>query len=136
MPTAEEVLGFANRWYIPALAAAQWMQLAELEIRVITPVYFVATKLEAFRARGHGDVSGSHDLEDVVTVIDGRPEIIDEVSSAPEDVRDYIATAFQELMANRAFADALPGFLLPDSATQARLPLLRERLTALASHRS
>jgi len=109
MPTADDVLGFANRWYIPAIAAAQSMQLAELEIRVITPIYFLATKLEAFRARGHGDVSGSHDLEDVVTVIDGRPEIIEEVSAAPEDVREYIATAFQQLMADRAFANALPG---------------------------
>ena len=91
MPTSEQVLGFSNRWYIPAIAAAQSMQLAELEIRVITPVYFLATKLEAFRARGQDDVRGSHDLEDVLTVIDGRPEIIEEVSSASKDVRDYIA---------------------------------------------
>jgi len=51
MPTAESVLGFTNRWYIPALASAQLTKLGELQIRVITPVYFLATKLEAFRAR-------------------------------------------------------------------------------------
>ena len=66
MPTSADVLGFANRWYVPALASAQGMRIADLQVRVITPVFFLATKLEAFRARGGGDVSGSHDLEDVI----------------------------------------------------------------------
>jgi hypothetical protein len=135
MPTVDQVLGFANRWYIPAFAAAKSTPLDGFFIRVITADYFLATKLEAFHARGQGDVGGSHDLEDVIAVIDGRPEIIEEVQSALPDVRRYLATTLQRLMAHRAFIDALPGFLLPDSATQARLPILVERLTALASYR-
>ena len=130
---SEEVLGFANRWYTPALGSAGSMQISDLQLRVITPVYFLATKLEAFRARGEGDVSGSHDLEDVITVIDGRAEIIEEVRSAPADVRTFIASEFQQLLTTRAFVDALRGFLLPDDANQARLPMLLERLTALAA---
>ena len=133
MPTSEEVLGFANRWYTPALGSAGSMHVSDLQPRVITPVYFLATKLEAFRARGGGDVSGSHDLEDVVTVIDGRAEIITEVRSAPADVRTFIASEFQQLLSVRAFVDALPGFLLPDAANQARLPILLDRLTELAA---
>jgi hypothetical protein len=133
MPTSEEVLGFANRWYTPALASASSMLMSDLQLRVITPVYFLATKLEAFRARGGGDVSGSHDLEDVITVIDGRAEIIEEVQSGPADVRTFIASEFQQLLTARAFVDALRGFLLPDDANQARLPMLIERLTALAA---
>jgi hypothetical protein len=133
MPTTEEVLGFANRWYIPALADAQTMQVAELQIRVITPVYFLATKLEAFRARGEGDVSGSHDLEDVITVIDGRSEIIEDVRSSPADVRVYLSAEFQRLLATRAFIDAIPGFLLPDAANQARVGVVVERLATLVS---
>jgi hypothetical protein len=133
MPTSEEILGFANRWYTPALDSAGSMQISDLRLRVITPVYFLATKLEAFRARGGEDVRGSHDLEDVVTVIDGRAEIIAEVRSAPGDVRTFIASEFQQLLAARAFVDALRGFLLPDDANQARLPMLLERLAALAA---
>ena len=78
-------------------------------------------------------MSGSHDLEDVVTVIDGRSEIIAEVRSAPADVRTFIASEFQQLLAARAFVDALRGFLLPDDANQARLPMLLQRLAALAA---
>jgi hypothetical protein len=65
-------------------------------------------------------------------VIDGRVELIGEVASADADVRDYIADEMRRLLQARAFLDALPGSLLPDSATQARLPLLLDRLRALA----
>lgn len=133
MPTIAAVLGFSNRWYTPALSSAARMPLADLQLRVVTPVYFLATKLEAFRARGGGDVRGSHDLEDVATVIDGRAEIVGEVRSAPPDVRTFIASEFQQLLAAPSFVDALRGFLMPDDANQARLPMLLERLTALAA---
>jgi hypothetical protein len=49
------------------------------------------------------------------------------------DVRTFIAAEFQQLMADRSFVDALRGFLMPDDANQARLPMLLERLTALAA---
>jgi hypothetical protein len=108
------------------------MEIAALRIRVITPIYFLATKLETFRGRGNNDYSGSHDLEDVIAVIDGRPEIVDEVLAASSDVRSYIGSEVGQLLSTRAFIDTLPGFLLPDSASQARRPLVLERLTMLA----
>lgn len=38
----------------------------------------------------------------------------------------------RDLLATRAFMDALPGFLLPDAASQGRQALLLNRLQALA----
>ena len=101
-------------------------------IRLITAPYFVATKLVAFHGRGGGDIAGSHDLEDLIAVIDGRPELVGEVVDAADDVRGYIAAEIQRLLDTRAFRDALPGFLLPDTVGQARLPLLLDRLRDLA----
>ena len=133
MPTDERILGFTNRWYLPAIASARQVRLGTFSLRLITPVYFVATKLEAFRGRGAGDYGASHDLEDLITVVDGRTELIDEVHSAAQDVRSYIAAECGKLLNTPAFVDALAGFLLPDAASQARRPLLLERLQALAS---
>jgi hypothetical protein len=132
MPTDERILGFSNRWYEPAIASAQNVEVAGLPIRLITSVHFLATKFEAFRGRGNDDYRGSHDLEDVIAVIDGRPEIVREVESAAADVRSYIASEVGRLLATRAFVDALPGFLHPDAASQGRLSALRDRLAALA----
>jgi hypothetical protein len=133
MPTDEKILGFSNRWYEPAIASAQNVEIAGLSIQLITPVYFLATKLEAFRGRGNDDYSGSHDLEDLIAVVDGRPEIVQEVRNAPIDVRRYIASEVGRLLGTRMFVDALAGFLLPDAASQGRLSVLRERLGALAT---
>lgn len=133
MPTDPRILGFSNQWYAPAIAAAQTVEVAGLAVRVVTPVYFVATKLEAFRGRGHGDYAASHDLEDVATVVDGRSELVEEVRAAEADVRGYIASEVGRLLSARAFADALPGFLLPDEASQRRLRVVRRRLEELAA---
>jgi hypothetical protein len=104
----------------------------ELRIRVVTAPYFVATKLEAFSGRGRGDYAGSHDLEDLLTVIDGRAAIVQEIANVAS-LRSYIAEQFLALLKTPAFLDALPGHLLPDPSSQARLPVLRERVEAISS---
>jgi hypothetical protein len=132
MPTHEAILGFSNRWFGPALASARAVKVGNAPIRAISPVHFLATKLEAFHGRGGGDFASSHDLEDAITVIDGRPEIVDEVRAAASDVRGYLSTEFQRLLRDPGFTDALSGFLLPDAGSQARLPLLVGRLKMMA----
>jgi hypothetical protein len=101
-------------------------------VRIATPDLFVATKLEAFHGRGEDDISASQDLEDILMVIDGRPELLEEIGAAEPDVRDYIASEIRALLDNQDFVDALPGFLLPDPASQARRALIEARLRALA----
>jgi len=93
-------------------------------------VYFCATKLEAFRGRGKGDYLSSHDLEDLVSVVDGRLELVDEMQVAPEEVRTYIAFEVKKLLDFRSFVDVLPGYLLPDAANQARITTLIGTLEA------
>jgi hypothetical protein len=129
MPLDEKILGFSNRWYKPAMDSAVVHELEpDLRVRVVTAVYFCATKLEAFAGRGKHDYQSSHDLEDLMAVMDGRPELAEEIRSGPEDVRAYIGAEFRKLLATPEFLDALPGYLLPDQASQARVSILLERL--------
>jgi hypothetical protein len=72
-------------------------------------------------------------MEDIITLLDGRPEIIDEVRTAPEDVKIFLSKKFGEFLNNRSFLDALPGHLLPDSASQQRVPILMERIGTIVS---
>jgi hypothetical protein len=37
-------------------------------------LYSLATKMEALKGRGGGDYVASHDMEDIITVLDGRFE--------------------------------------------------------------
>ena len=134
MPLDEKILGFSNRWYKPAMDSALLHELESgLRVRVVAAVYFCATKLEAFAGRGKGDYQSSHDLEDLMAVVDGRAELAEEIQAGSEDVRAYIAAGIRKLLAIPEFLDALPGYLLPDQTSQARVPILLERLKKIAA---
>jgi len=98
------------------------------EVRLISAPAFLATKLAAFDDRGDGDYAASHDLEDVIAAVDGRPEIVDEVRMADRRLREHLAQRLSELPRHAAFREALPGFPPPDSAAQARRDLVESRL--------
>jgi hypothetical protein len=136
MPLNEDILGFSNRWYESAHRFALDYELeTDLHIRVVTPPYFCATKIEAFRGRGNGDYLSSHDLEDLITVVDGRSELVKELQAAPGDVRSYVAEAIGQMLRTDEFTDALPGYLLGDAASQSRINIVLERLTEISKLR-
>lgn len=133
MPTRGEILGFGNDWYSPAMESAEQFALPSGSvIRLVTAPHFLATKLAAFEARGGGDYMMSHDVEDVIAVIDGREEILEEVAASEAQLRSFLASTFERLMGDASFVDALPGFLPGDQASQARQPLLMERIRSLS----
>lgn len=133
MPSSPGVLSFHNRWYPLAVATASPVRLPSgRTIGLVAAPVFVATKLEAFNSRGGGDFLLSHDLEDIVTVIDGRPTLADEIRHSPEELRIYIAEQMRALEHAPGFLDALAGHLPGDRASQARLPTLIDRLKELS----
>lgn len=133
MPTDKAVLGFGNRWYEEAVRTAVTRVLPSgTSIRLISAPVFMATKLEAFADRGHGDFLASHDLEDITTIVDGRPELGDEAAVASADIRKHLSTQVKALLRSPGFLNALPGHLPGDSASQARVPLILERLQKLS----
>lgn len=132
MPTDERVLGFGNRWFSEAIRTAESVRLPSgRAIRLVTPPLFLATKLEAFRVRGGQDFIASPDIEDIVAVLDGWPELLGDVQASSPLLRAYIANEVGALMQNAAFLQAIPGHLAGDEASQARAPLIRERLRGL-----
>jgi len=128
MPMDSSVLGFANHWYPLAVQTAQEVALsAGMTIRLISGPAFMATKFEAFFDRGQGDLLGSHDLEDIVNVVDGRPELVSEIASAVPELRQYLAAQCRTLLAMPGFMNALPGMVFPDESLAARVKLLALR---------
>ena len=112
MPVDEKILGFTNRWYRSAIAHAKPCPLNDLiTINLLSPVYFIATKLEAWRGRGNNDPMSSHDLEDIINLVDGREELAGEIMAASADVRGYIAAEFQSLLKHPDFDYAIQGNL-------------------------
>ncbi len=128
MPTESSILGFSNRWYKEAMDSAVLIELpAGHAIRMVSAPLFLATKLEAFYGRGKGDYMMSHDLEDLIAVVDGRASIVFEVENSG-GVRDYLAIQFRTLLSIDAFLDAVPAHLASDTASQLRKDVVLHRL--------
>lgn len=92
MPSDEAVLGYANRWFVEGLSLAMKFALPSgREIQIFEPPYFLATKLEAFSGRGEGNPYHK-DVEDIVILIDGRPELLEEVMRSNAELMQFIAS--------------------------------------------
>ena len=131
MPDDESVLGFSNRWYRLGIETSQQYTLPSgTEIRHLSPPLFIATKLEAYLGRGSDDPLGSHDLEDILIVIDGRDSLIEEIESADSDVRAFISEQLGALMVHRDFEHLLQGNI---RGPEGRADIVRKRLAQLAN---
>nr|WP_108523239.1 hypothetical protein [Bradyrhizobium algeriense] len=130
MPDDEKILGFSNRWYAKGIETAVETPLDDaITIRRLTPPLFIATKLEAYRGRGGGDLIGSRDAEDILLLVDGREELVDEVAAADADIRLYIAEQFRALLADRDFDHFLEGNI---RGPEGRADIVRDRFIALS----
>ncbi len=114
MPTLEEILGFTNIWYKGAVSRPLPHRLPNgVSVNIIHPVYYVATKTEAFLGRGKSDFRASHDFEDIVALVNGRAELIQEMKAAGQDV-----------------LKAMRDFWLPQMESANMLASIREHLDA------
>ncbi|MBC7995478.1 MAG: hypothetical protein H7Z15_19785 [Rhizobacter sp.] len=130
VPVDEHVLGFANRWYRPGFAAAVSTELQPgLVLRHLDAAHFLATKFEAFNDRGGRDVYLNHDLEDIITVIDGRAELADELLRAEASVAGHVVQQTQSLLAHPDMQNALPGLV----EQPMRAGIVLQRLQQIAS---
>lgn len=132
MPAKDTAGQKSNPWFEHALQTASLKTLRQVTVRVVSATCFVATKLVAFGDRGKGDFYGSHDLEDVVTVVDGRGSLVAELAAEDAALRTFVSSEIRRLLGLQGFIDALPGHLESDEASQQRLPLLLGRLQAIA----
>jgi predicted nucleotidyltransferase len=128
VPLDEKVLGFANPWYRVGYEGALKVELAGgLQVRHLSAPHFLATKFEAFKDRGKNDVYFSHDLEDIMTVMEGRSTVVHEMAAAHEAVRNHVGQSVAMLLAMPRFHNALPGLL----SDPEREPAVKARLTQI-----
>ena len=133
MPIAEDVLGFANRWYPQGLTTAVERTLSGGEVvRALSPPLVVGTKLEAWLGRGRGDVVVSHDVHDILVLVNGRVELADELADQAAELRRFIADELAALAAlpyfDYAIQDVVRGY---GPAAPARAAVVRERVDGI-----
>ncbi len=131
MPTDEKIFGFGNRWYKEALQNSVTHEISSgILIKSVTAPYFIATKIEAFKSRGNSDLLTSHDFEDIITIIAGRKEIVEEIKNANASLKKHLQLTFQTIVKDDQFERVLPGHLNegPLSVVMQRTKMVIERI--------
>lgn len=95
----ESVEGVSNAWYAEAMRHAERFDLpGGGTIWAITPVYFVATKLEAHKSRGQGmPIYESHDMEDIVTVLAAFEMVRQDITTRSDVLGSYLRDELRRL---------------------------------------
>lgn len=133
MPVKDHAGAMNAEWFEYAIKTAGAKTLRDVTVQTISATCFIATKLAAFRDRGKNDYFGSHDLEDIITIVNGRDSLPAELEMEEPLLRNFVAETFHDLLGHHGFTDALPGHLEADAASQQRLPELLHRLNNIAA---
>lgn len=91
IPTEEKILGFKNKWYAEGFDHAVDFEFEDgFIIKIFSPEYFLASKIDAFWDRGRKDMRLSTDFEDVVFMFNSRKELLSEIKNSSANVLKYI----------------------------------------------
>jgi hypothetical protein len=134
MPIDSRDLGMNSQWFREALESAHLVTLEGIvQAKVITPPLFLATKLAAFQDRGHSDLYGSHDVEDIVTITDGCKNIVKDLANSSADLRKFIADGFSALIQHADFDEALFGHLSAVFGARDRMGEVKQRFAEISA---
>ena len=125
MPSEKNVLGFGDAWCKRALTEYFAYELpTQCQIKIIKPPVFICTKLSAYDERR---IEHDKDLVDIVSVVDGRRELLYEIEEASDDIRSFISTKTSALLSD-GLSYKISSYLPKDIAGAAREQLVLSRL--------
>lgn len=109
MYTDGRLQGINTRWYKSGFDNAIEVQIKDKKIKIFNAVYFIASKFEAFTDRAYkdNDYYDCKDLEDIINVINGRPEFLAELKNSPKDVVQFISDYFKKLTSDPKWFEAI-----------------------------
>jgi hypothetical protein len=133
VPVKAELAGFSGRWLAAAVQDPAEVPLPSgTVVRAVRPPWLIATKIEAFLGRGRSDCLTSRDFEDIVTLVDGREELLHEIQALPGAARRYVSEQISAMTQLPTFAYGVEGALPGGDAGRAEFVTV-PRLAAIAS---
>jgi hypothetical protein len=133
MPNDPKILGFANRWYDEGLKNTVQIILPDgQKIFILTLPFFIATKIEAFHGRNERDFRISHDIEDIIAVLDGQLDF-KKFDEAPQAVKKYLRSQFKEFLADSVFIESISGHMEFGSENKGRVKRINDFMEAYVS---
>ena len=131
MPSEDGHMGKANSWYKPGFKFLQTVEVGNIEVKILSAPYFLATKFEAFHGRGV-DYRTSHDFEDIIFMLDNRTTIVDEILASNNKVKSFLKAELLQVLSNPISEEIISCHIHP-TAVKFRYPLLLEKIKKIVS---
>ncbi len=125
IPFDSTPLGPTNSWLKPGFDHLINYELEDTIVRILTVPYYLATKWEAYENRG-SDPRWSHDLEDIIYVIDNNLTVVEEILKANSTVRTYLIKALKSLSKNPNLNEIIECHINPFTAKERSLIILEK----------
>ncbi len=131
MPDDPSILGFSNYWYKDGIENSVDYNISEkLSIKIFSAPYLIASKIEAFKNRGRNDITVSTDFEDIIYILDNRKELIEEISVASKEIKDYLTETFKELLDNSLIEEGIT-YCLPYGSNLEKIINIMKKISSL-----
>lgn len=132
MAAEDGPLGSANRWYKIGFENLWTAMANEQEIQLLAAPCYLATKFEAFHDRG-SDYRTSHDIEDIIYIIDNRIEIVEEIAKAEVAISNFIKQQLNKIIQQGMLTELLMAHIHPIMLEE-RMPIVEEKITKILNH--
>jgi hypothetical protein len=131
MPVDPAILGFGNRWYEQGVATAIGQLLPNgCKIQIFSVPYLLGAKIEAFKNRGKNQYYFSKDFEDIITVLNGCPDLLTAIQNAEEPVKKFVVEWVK--LERKNLDNLAPAFLSGEESLSGRGAMLLEVIDRLA----
>ena len=112
MPDDENIIGFSNLWYPEGIENKIIKTLPNgTEIFVFSVEYYVASKFEAHKGRGGSDLRQSHDFEDIIYIMNNYESLVDDITNAKVNVKEYLINEYNTLLQNTNLTEGVESAL-------------------------
>jgi hypothetical protein len=124
-------LGPANRWYKLGFENLWTVMAKDQLINILSAPCWLATKFEAFNNRGK-DYRTSHDMEDIIYVLDNRLDIVSEIEKDNSNIRKFLKEQLQAIVQKELLREVIMAHIHP-LMLEERMPTVEEKIAQIIS---
>jgi len=102
----------ANPWFEKGFERLEKIKVNKTTIQIMPLSFFLASKFVAFHDRGGDDPRFSHDLEDIICILDNRTDwhqIL--INEEDPEVKQFLINEFRNILASNKIQEAIMGNL-------------------------
>lgn len=129
MAAEDGPFGPANSWYKVGFENIQITSALDQKIQIFSAPCYLATKFEAFHSRG-SDYRSSHDIEDIIYIIDNRINIVSEMKKDNPLVSDFVRSQLQLIKEKGLLQEVLVSHIHPIMLSE-RMPIVEMKIEAI-----